>query len=317
MSLISIVNRANPLASITNLVSDTSISNSSTIKSLTSQISQYIYVLTDTVAGPGGFPAANANLKRIDTSARTSSNMSTSLGSTTVDMAVYTSGNNSYFILGGTTSKISQIGDVTSNYNLLNGSSTALSSKYLYVKPSTTTLFYTGTSDSKVSNTTLSVGSSPNFTLTWDSGSQVNSDTGVVKILSSPTSGIIYYIVSAFGGTSPPTFYSGGSDGTGYTQVTGVPFYNNSTSYEVIRDAEFDSSGNIWFTGLVSNGPPPYTYFLKKFVFDSGSSTAGSVTTTSTLTNAVTRGLFIENTTGSGCYTSSSNAHYINPINTY
>ena len=315
MSLISIVNRANPLASITNLVSDTSISNSSTIKSLTSQISQYIYVLTDTVAGPGGFPSANANLKRIDTSARTSSNMSTSLGSTTVDMAVYTSGNNSYFILGGTTSKISQIGDVTSNYNLLNGSSTALSSKYLYVKPSTTTLFYTGTSDSKVSNTTLSVGSSPNFTLSWGSGSEVNSNTGVVKILSSPT-GNIYYLVSAFGGTSPPTFYSGGSDGTGYTQVTGVPFFDGSTTFDIIIDAEFDSSGNVWFSGR-SGQIPPFTYFLKKFVFDSGSSTAGSVTTTSTLTNAVTRGLFIENTTGSGCYTSSSNAHYIVPISTY
>jgi hypothetical protein len=316
MSLISIVNRANPLASITNLVSDTSISNSSTIISLTSQISQYIYVLTDTVAGPGGFPSANANLKRIDTGARTSSNISSSLGSTTVDMAVYKSGNNSYFILGGTTVKVSQIGDVTSNYNLLNGSSSTLSARYVYVK--SPKLFYTGTSDSKVSNTTIVTGSSPNFTLTWDSGSEVNSNTGVVKILSSPTSGIIYYIVSAFGGTSPPTFFSGGSDGTGYTQVTGVPAYNPMVStYEVIRDAEFDSSGNIWFTGLVSNGPPPFTYFLKKFVFDSGSSTAGSVTSTSTLTNAVTRGLFIENTTGSGCYTSSSNAHYIVPISTY
>jgi hypothetical protein len=314
MSLISIVNRANPLASITNLVSDTSISNSSTIISLTSQISQYIYVLTDTVSGPGGFPSANANLKRIDTGARTSSNISSSLGSTTVDMAVYKSGNNSYFILGGTTVKVSQIGDVTSNYNLLNGSSSTLSARYVYVK--SPKLFYTGTSDSKVSNTTIVTGSSPNFTLTWDSGSQVNSDTGVVKILSSPTSGIIYYVVSAFGGTSPPTFYSGGSDGTGFTQVTGVPFFDGSTTFDIINDAEFDSSGNVWFSGR-SGQTPPFTYFLKKFVFNSGSSTAGSVTSTSTLTNAVTRGLFIENTTGSGCYTSSSNAHYIVPISTY
>ena len=313
MSLISVVNRANPIESITTILSAT-VTGTSTIKSLTSQISQYIYILTDTVAGPGGFPAANANLRRVDTTDRTSSNMYTNLGSTTVDMAVYTSGNNTFFILGGSTVKISQIGDATNNYNFLNGSSSTLSAKYLYVKPSTTTLFYTGTSDSKVSNTTLSVGSSPNFTLTWDSGTEVNSNTGIVKILSSPT-GNIYYVVSAFGGSSPPTFYLGGSDGTGYTQVTGVPLYSGY-NYDLITDAEFDSSGNVWFTGR-SGSSAPYTYFLKKFVFDSGSTSAGSVTSTITLPNVVARGLFIENTSGSGCYSGSTNVNYINPINTY
>jgi hypothetical protein len=314
MSLISVVNRANPLESITNILS-ASVSGTSAIKSLTSQLSQYIYILTDTVAGPGGFPAANANLRRVDTTDRTPSNMSTNLGSNTVDMAVYTSGNNTFFILGGTTTKISQIGNTTSNYSLIDGSSNALSSKYLYVKPSTTTLFYTGTSDSKVSNTTLSIGSSPDFTLTWGSGSEVNSNTDVVKILSSPT-GNIYYIVSLYSGSSPPTFYFGSSDGTGYTQVTGVPFNDGSTSFDLIIDAEFDSSGNVWFSGR-SGSSPPFTYFLKKFVFNSGSTTAGSVTSTKTLTNIPARGLFIENTTGSGCYSGTNNVNYINPINTY
>jgi len=316
MSLISVVNRANPIESITTILS-APVSGTSTIKSLTSQISQYIYILTDTVAGPGGFPAANANLRRVDTTDRTPSNMYTNLGSTTVDMAVYTSGNNTFFILGGSTVKISQIGDATNNYNFLNGSSSTLSAKYLYVKPSTTTLFYTGTSDSKVSNTTLSVGSSPNFTLTWDSGTEVNSNTDIVKILSSPT-GNIYYVVSAYEGSSPPTFYLGGSDGRGYTQVTGVPLYGG-VNYDLITDAEFDSSGNVWFTGRsgADGGGATYTYFLKKFVFNSDSTTAGSVTSTITLPNIVARGLFIENSSGSGFYSGSTNVNYINPINTY
>ena len=305
MSLVSVVNRANSNGTYTRLGNTTNASNATSIKLAPDIDPVFVYAFVQ-FSTDGDIKLRRFNITNAAATNDMDSNYYTSPSN---DMAIYT-GHPS----AGTKILTTSAGNVT-KYSGLTGTNngalttrdenlTNLTARVIHAKPSSTTLYYVEAADSKVYTTTIIL---DGLAFYWEGASKIRDDTTVNKIFSSP-GGDIYY-VSVEGGISTIRF--GGSDGASFTQLTGLPGTIGSGNVDYITTAEFDPSGNLWMSGSNINNSIT-TYFLKKYVFNSGSKTAGSVTSTQTIDNAPSRGLLITNSSGDGYYSSANGIYYTN-----
>jgi len=315
MSLVSVVNRANSNGTYVRLGSTTNASNATSIK-LVSGIDP-VFVFAFVQMGTD----EDIKIRRFNiTNASATSNINNNSAyytSSSNDMAIYTGdpdgGTRIFTTNNGNLTYVSSVVGVANNYSLVTRDETPsnLTARIIHAKPSSTTIYYVETEDSKVYTSTIvssgGTGQPPFYTLNWSGKTRIRDDTTVSKIISSPD-GDIYYLSLEL---TVMTIRFGDSDGTSFTQVTGLPGTIGINNDDYITTAEFDPSGNLWMTGSNVNNSTT-TYFLKKYVFNSGSKTAGSVTSTQSIANAPIKGLLITNSYGDGYYAAANGIYYTN-----
>jgi hypothetical protein len=313
MSLVSVVNRANSNGTYSRLGSTTNASNATSIKLVSGSDPRFVFAFVQ-MGTDGDIRLRRYELTNEAGISNINSNYYTSASN---DMAIYTGdpdgGTRIFTTNNGNNTFVSSVTD-TNNYTLVTNDEnvTNLTAKIIHAKPSSTTVYYVEAGDSKVYSATIVSSGASSYTLNWSGGTKIRDETTVSKIISSP-GGDIYYLSLE---SSVMTIRFGGSAGTSFTQVTGLPGNIGLNNDDYITTAEFDPSGNLWMTGSNVNNSTT-TYFLKKYVFNSGSKTAGSVTSTQSIANAPIKGLLITNIYGNGYYAAANGMYFTNPLPYY